>query len=74
MIFRYVRNRDNDLVKSVAYNQKYFKILSHQNVDIGKYFQVYKEYYKDNGWNYVLLLNVISYPTIIFSAICESFL
>ncbi len=72
IIFRQVRQKNNELVESTAFHDK--KYLGTQNVDFGKYFQIYKEYHKEYGWNYILILNVISYPTFLISAICDTFL
>jgi hypothetical protein len=68
IIFKKVRKNHHDFVKSVAKNSWYG-----QNVDFLKYYQSYKLYYSENGWDLVLILNIISYPTFIIGAIYDLF-
>lgn len=68
LILRSIRLKDEQLVKSVANQKKWY---AEGDIDLKKYFQVYREYYKEHGFNLILLLNIISYPTIVLSALYD---
>ena len=58
LIFRNVRKSDFETVDSVA-DKKYWWFCS--NINLMKYLAVYKMYFKHNGFNLILTLNIISY-------------
>jgi len=62
LIFGNVRKKNYDLVNTTAKDS-----WLGQTVNFGKYYQVYKVYYELNGWNLILILNIVSYPSILIS-------
>ena len=70
VILRFVRSLDEELVGSIALTRG---IFFGYDVDLGKYFNAYKIYHREKGWNLVLILNVVSYPAILITGLYLSF-
>lgn len=60
MIIHEIKKIDYDLVNSTATRQKGW-FSGRGNVDIFKFFRIYKLYYEHKGLNLILIINILSY-------------